>query len=196
MGKHWKHIKTKEHQAKITAALKGRKNSKPMPISMRRKTSLRMKTKNPSKRKEVRELLRIRMLGNSIANGRSWKCSDSSNMSGDRNQTYSNNKLEHRIAIALKEAKFEYLQNKRIQKIAIVDFYLPNFSIIIQCDGCYWHGCEKCCPDRNTNRHKIDVEQDKKLKLAGFRVFRFWEHEITTDIQKCINKIQRYASTK
>ena len=52
---------------------------------------------------------------------------------------------------------------------------------VIECDGCYWHGCPTC----NLNIHKKSKEQKKRDKVRtkeliekGFRVLRLWEHEI------------------
>lgn len=62
----------------------------------------------------------------------------------------------------------------------IVDFLLPN-KTIIYCDGDYWHNL----PDAKI-RGKRQVAQ---LTKGGYKVFRFWEHEIKADISACIDKV-------
>lgn len=52
---------------------------------------------------------------------------------------------------------------------------------IIECDGCYWHGCPKC--DLNPykkleERKKLDKQRTKELQEKGFRVIRLRGHEI------------------
>ena len=67
-----------------------------------------------------------------------------------------------------------------IEGIALVDFLLPN-KIIVQCDGDYWHSKEK-------NKAK-DISQDTVLGFKGYKVYRFWEHEIKKSAINCIKKI-------
>ncbi len=55
-------------------------------------------------------------------------------------------------------------------------------------DGCFWHGCPKHCRMPSSNKkyweNKIgrNIQRDKKnraaLRKAGWKVLRFWEHEI------------------
>jgi DNA mismatch endonuclease Vsr len=61
-------------------------------------------------------------------------------------------------------------------------------KVAIFIDGCYWHGCPKHCRMPSSNREywetKIgrNIQRDKTnraaLRKAGWRVLRFWEHEI------------------
>lgn len=67
------------------------------------------------------------------------------------------------------------------QAKTIPDFFIiPN--ICIYCDGDYWHGTDK--------QKTIDKKQDFILKFLGYKVYRFWEHEIKKSIKKCVNRIQ------
>lgn len=36
---------------------------------------------------------------------------------------------------------------------------------------------------------KKDKRQDLVLKANGFKVYRFWEHEINESVEKCINRL-------
>ena len=88
------------------------------------------------------------------------------------------------IEIAIKQEliknKIPYMKQVPIEGIALVDFLLPN-KIIIQCDGDYWHS-------RKINKGK-DIAQDTILIFKGYKVFRFWEHEIKKSVKKCIRRI-------
>lgn len=71
-------------------------------------------------------------------------------------------------------------------------------------DGCFWHKCPVhfVQPETRTEfwMNKIDgnVARDAKvnaqLKEAGWRVLRFWEHEIREDPEKAAQKIAEYLS--
>lgn len=68
------------------------------------------------------------------------------------------------------------------------DFVFTKQKIAVFIDGCFWHGCPKHCRmpltnrnyweskiSRNTRRDKSVV---KYLKGKGWRVIRFWEHDL------------------
>lgn len=83
-----------------------------------------------------------------------------------------------------------FLKQTPLCKIAVVDFYLPEYQIVIECDGCFFHGCEL---HGSLKYHQDSIARDKKkneiLSLNGFRVFRFWEHEIKNSVEECVNSI-------
>jgi len=60
--------------------------------------------------------------------------------------------------------------------VGLVDFYLPEENIVIECDGDYWHGSDR--PEQQ-RKDKIRTE---KLQQLGYKVFRFWEHEIGSNM--------------
>ena len=59
-------------------------------------------------------------------------------------------------------------------------FIEPNICIF--CDGDYWH-------NRPDIRSK-DITQEMVLRANGWRVFRFWEHEINSDAKSCADKVE------
>lgn len=93
------------------------------------------------------------------------------------NKIHKNTSIELKMKSLLDGMKVHYLQQHSLEKIAIVDFYLPEHKLVIQCDGCYWHGCSIHYPQYSRLQEK-DKEQDSKLTALGYKVIRFWEHEI------------------
>lgn len=62
------------------------------------------------------------------------------------------------------------------------DIVFPSKRIAIFCDGDYWH---------NLPRYKVrDKRINKTLRRNGWDVYRFWEHEINSDIKGCVDKIE------
>jgi DNA mismatch endonuclease (patch repair protein) len=70
-------------------------------------------------------------------------------------------------------------------------FRKPNLAIFV--DGCFWHGCPKhgrkpksnrgyWLPKLERNRLR-DLEVKKQLIRAGWRVLRFWEHDLANEIR-------------
>lgn len=74
-------------------------------------------------------------------------------------------------------------------------FIEPNICIFV--DGCYWHGCPQCYPNRNNldsiQRYHItrDTIVTQGLINQGYIVLRLWEHEIHGDIDSCIGQIKK-----
>lgn len=89
--------------------------------------------------------------------------------------------IELKVEEELKKRNINYQKQVPLCKIARVDFYLPEYRIVIQCDGDYWHNL----PDHK----KRDEQQDKVLLFNGFNVYRFWEYEINKSVKECINRI-------
>ena len=68
------------------------------------------------------------------------------------------------------------------------DFIFPRARVAVFLDGCFWHGCPRCCRTPKTNpaywTDKIrknalrDREVSSSLRSAGWRVVRLWEHSI------------------
>lgn len=88
------------------------------------------------------------------------------------------------------------------------DFVIRKMKIAIFCDGEFWHGrnweirkndhksnCEFWYSKIESNI-KRDKEVNEQLKAQGWKVFRFWETEITTESDKCLNIILNYMNAK
>lgn len=68
------------------------------------------------------------------------------------------------------------------------DFINFNKKLVIFIDGCFWHKCPRCFKLPKTNRKfwkdkiKENARRDKEITLnyknSGWKVLRFWEHEI------------------
>lgn len=69
------------------------------------------------------------------------------------------------------------------------DLVFPRARLCVELDGCFWHGCEACSgggprsnqpywgPKIARNKER-DHEQTLALEAAGWRVLRFWGHEL------------------
>jgi len=97
-------------------------------------------------------------------------------------------KIEVKVQNFLKQLKMTFFthQYMKIKHGYQCDIFIPtqkgiNQKIIIECDGCYWHGC-KICSKKLNNLQKEQIEEDrlrtKELIEKGFRIIRLWEHDI------------------
>jgi len=68
------------------------------------------------------------------------------------------------------------------------DFFIRDLGIVVFLDGCFWHGCKKDLrlPKSNAKywlfKINKNIIRDRKinnmLKKKGYKVVRFWEHEL------------------
>jgi DNA mismatch endonuclease Vsr len=80
------------------------------------------------------------------------------------------------------------------------DFYFPTSRLMVFVDGCFWHGCPQCGHVPSVNRSfwlaKIRRNQERdeangqKLTAAGFRVLRFWEHELQGTADSLLQRLK------
>jgi DNA mismatch endonuclease (patch repair protein) len=66
-------------------------------------------------------------------------------------------------------------------------------------DGCFWHGCPLHFKPPRTNtawwteKIQANIDRDKRqnetLTGRGWNVIRFWEHELSSDFDACVQKV-------
>lgn len=79
------------------------------------------------------------------------------------------------------------------------DFSLKKLKIAIFIDSCFWHKCNRHFREPKSNKSywkpkiKRNVERakevNKELKKQGWKVIRFWEHEIKKNSTRCKIKV-------
>lgn len=79
------------------------------------------------------------------------------------------------------------------------DLAFVSARVAVFLDGCFWHGCpvHGTWPKANAAwwRTKIltnaqrDRDTDQRLRAAGWRVLRFWEHETCDGSAKIVARI-------
>lgn len=97
------------------------------------------------------------------------------------NRIFKDTNIEILIEQELIKRNISYQKQVPLCKTVRVDFYLPEYRIVIECDGDYWHNR----PGSKEN----DERKTNLLTFNGFNVYRFWGHEIEESVEKCINKI-------
>ncbi len=87
------------------------------------------------------------------------------------------------------------------------DVSIEKYKLAVFIDGEFWHGYnwDERKRDIKTNKKfwvpKIernmqrDREVNRQLADMDFTVFRFWDHEIKNNLDKCINDVLMYIAT-
>lgn len=100
-------------------------------------------------------------------------------------------------------AAFRYRLHLRIEGIR-PDLVLTAQRVAVFVDGCFWHGCpEHYVRPRSRTRFwgsklvenvRRDRRQTRLLESMGWKVLRFWEHELFEDPEGVVEAIRRTAT--
>lgn len=98
---------------------------------------------------------------------------------------------------ALWRSGLRYRLNSKLPGKPDLVFVAPR--VIVFVDGCFWHGCPIHGTKPQTNRAfwekklKRNIERDREVDLElashGWKVLRFWTHEIKGDLDMVIDQV-------
>ncbi|MFA6624655.1 MAG: very short patch repair endonuclease [Bacilli bacterium] len=81
------------------------------------------------------------------------------------------------------------------------DIVLKGYKTAIFCDGDFFHGydlrkteeqlrnCKPYWKEKIEKNRRRDLETNEKLVALGYKVLRFWEHEIKEDLKRVLREI-------
>lgn len=95
-------------------------------------------------------------------------------------------KVETRFGLWLRESGLEVESQKRIDHYtADFAYECNNVKFVIEVDGCYFHGCQRCHPNGAFGNATLQREKDRHktayLAQLGWIVLRIAEHAIKED---------------
>ncbi|MBI3218020.1 MAG: very short patch repair endonuclease [Bacteroidetes bacterium] len=115
--------------------------------------------------------------------------------------------IEKKFASGLRLRKIQYRRHVR-NVMGCPDFILPEIKVAIFCDSHFWHGYrwKQHKKDHKSNiafwLNKIEnnMARDKKvnraLRESGWKVLRFWEHQISSRLDGCLNKVEEFTKNR
>lgn len=111
-----------------------------------------------------------------------------------------NKTTERRLRLALVRAGIAGWTLRPSGLAGSPDFMFAEAKVLVFVDGCFWHGCPKCGHFPSTRarfwRAKIERNRERdqqtitRLEAAGFRVVRFWEHQLQQDLARCLDQLR------
>lgn len=96
-------------------------------------------------------------------------------------------RIEWEMQQALSDRGIVFAKHLPILNCCQADVAFPEEKLAVFCDGDYWH-------NRPDVRSK-DIIQEMILRANGWRVLRFWEHEINTSPAACAERLVNELST-
>lgn len=85
------------------------------------------------------------------------------------------------MADELSRRSIKYLEQYNLGNKFALDFFLPEYGIVIECDGDYWH--------RRPDVVKRDRAKNAYISACGLTLFRFWEHETNDCVEACVDVV-------
>lgn len=86
------------------------------------------------------------------------------------------------------------------------DVFFPAGRVVVFLDGCYWHGCPRCGHVPTVNNgfwakklertRERDGRQTRQLEAAGYRVLRFWEHQLAETPAACVEAVRQAVGAR
>lgn len=98
----------------------------------------------------------------------------------EREPIYQDTSIELKIQKFLSERGIAF-EKQYPFSITFIDVAIPDKKIAIYADGCYWHGCPVCNKSKRIKQLNHDKTITAYLEKSGWKVIRFWEHEINTE---------------
>jgi DNA mismatch endonuclease, patch repair protein len=103
-----------------------------------------------------------------------------------------NQSTELRVETAMRGISLAGWEKHPKEIVGTPDFFFPRAKLAVFVNGCFWHGCAKCCRNVPQNRREFwlaKLEQNRKrdrrvlrqLRRLGFRTVTVWEHSLKTD---------------
>lgn len=105
--------------------------------------------------------------------------------------------IERKFRLALWAEGIRY--RKHVRMFGTPDIVISTSRLLVFVDSCFWHGCRYhySCPKSNAEfwQSKIDRNRKRDIKVTrfyrrrGWRVVRFWEHQLASDFDACVAKV-------
>ena len=96
----------------------------------------------------------------------------------------SNTKPERKLKTILNKLKIKYKQSYKFEGYYF-DFFLPEYNILVEVDGNYWHGKGLEWGDLNEtqkNSRKNDLKKNQICLDSQQKLIRLWEDEVIESI--------------
>ena len=114
-------------------------------------------------------------------------------------------KLEVGFGRKLREIGIKFRRNVK-SCFGKPDFANKKNKMAIFIDSCFWHGCRFHCrmPKSHARYWNQKIERNKErdrqvvewYQRHEWHLFRFWEHSLKVDVDKCLSKIKKNMKTK
>lgn len=107
-------------------------------------------------------------------------------------------RAERALRSALHAEGLRFRLHRRVEGVT-VDMVFPSATVAVLVDGCFWHGCPKHATYPKSNQgywlpklaenKDRDKRQSARLRNAGWRLIRVWEHDCLPPAPRVVSRI-------
>lgn len=91
-------------------------------------------------------------------------------------------KPEIAVAAMLRSEGRNFIEQHPVEGF-VVDFFLPDEHLVIEVNGCFWHGCARCgFAEKNPDVRRKDRQKAAALRKAGYALLVVWEHDTKSHV--------------
>ena len=107
--------------------------------------------------------------------------------------------IERRLRSAVHKRGFRFRKHVR-ELPGTPDLVFASSRLAVFIDGDFWHGYRfPAWKETVPTFWQVKIEKNRardrsnfrKLRRSGWRVIRFWQHEIESDLDACVGRIER-----
>jgi len=99
---------------------------------------------------------------------------------------FKDSSIEVAVQTFLLNSRVKFLKHKtvtEVEKYHQWDLVLPNSRLLVEINGCYWHGCPKHFPNKSFSKRDGVLDQIRfKARAIGWDVMVLWEHDIKSGV--------------
>jgi len=103
------------------------------------------------------------------------------------------NVIELMLQNELRALGIQFTTHKPLLGICVPDIIIDSGKLAVFADGCYYHRCKLHCRRLNgvipIQTETRDARQNMVLIANGWLPLRFWEHEIKSNLDECVEEI-------
>jgi very-short-patch-repair endonuclease/transposase len=112
----------------------------------------------------------------------------------NKKMPFVNTSIEKAVGNEMLKRNIQFISQYNIDNKFLCDFAIPQFKIIIECDGDYWHANpivyeNKLLDKRQRKNVQRDKFKDTYLSKKGWIVIHFFESEIISSTVACVDQI-------
>lgn len=114
-------------------------------------------------------------------------------------------RAERALRSALHAEGLRFRLHRRVEGVT-VDIVFPGATVAVLVDGCFWHGCPKHATYPKSNQgywlpklaenKDRDKRQSARLRNAGWRLIRVWEHDCLPPAPRVVSRIVEACRSK
>jgi len=114
---------------------------------------------------------------------RKWMIENNIIHIANKNGTLKNTKIEQIFQQVLDDNNIISIKQYKIKLtkgLRYLDFYLPEYNIGVEVDGCYWHGCMQCYPNSRIDEWNKTVQRTHDIMSETYiPIYHVFEHDIS-----------------